>query len=84
MLTLFLPGEGGISPLIVYHVTILVRSRVKECLMSGFEVSTYLQELTLCSDNESILENLNGHSSKGIIFFSWWWFVRNIGEVIYG
>ena len=28
-LTLFLPGEGGISPLIVYHVTKLVRNRVK-------------------------------------------------------
>ena len=34
-LTLFLPGEGGISPLIVYHVTISVRNRVnptKDCL----------------------------------------------------
>ena len=29
-LTLFLPGEGGISPLIVYHVTKSVRNRVKE------------------------------------------------------
>ena len=29
-LTLFLPGEGGISPLIVYHVTTPVRNRVKE------------------------------------------------------
>ena len=28
-LTLFLPGEGGISPLIVYHVTKSVRNRVK-------------------------------------------------------
>ena len=28
-LTLFLPGEGGISPLIVYHVTTSVRNRVK-------------------------------------------------------
>ena len=28
-LTLFLPGEGGISPLIVYHVTKSVRKRVK-------------------------------------------------------
>ena len=27
-LTLFLPGEGGISPLIVYHVTKSVRNRV--------------------------------------------------------
>ena len=27
-LTLFLPGEGGISPLIVYHVTTPVRNRV--------------------------------------------------------
>ena len=27
-LTLFLPGEGGISPLIVCHVTKLVRNRV--------------------------------------------------------
>ena len=29
-LTLFLPGEGGISPLIVYHVTKSVRNRVKD------------------------------------------------------
>ena len=29
-LTLFLPGEGGISPLIVYHVTKSVRNRVKK------------------------------------------------------
>ena len=29
-LTLFLPGEGRISPLIVYHVTTSVRNRVKE------------------------------------------------------
>ena len=29
LLTLFLPGEGGISPLIVYHVTKSVRNRVK-------------------------------------------------------
>ena len=29
-LTLFLPGEGGISPLIVYHVTKSVRNRAKE------------------------------------------------------
>ena len=29
LLTLFLPGEGGISPLIVYHVTTSVRNRVK-------------------------------------------------------
>ena len=28
-LTLFLRGEGGISPLIVYHVTKSVRNRVK-------------------------------------------------------
>ena len=28
-LTLFLPGEGGISPLIVCHVTPLGRDRVK-------------------------------------------------------
>ena len=28
VLTLFLPGEGGISPLIVYHVTKSVRNRV--------------------------------------------------------
>ena len=28
-LTLFLPGEGGISPLIVYHVTTSVKNRVK-------------------------------------------------------
>ena len=28
-LTLFLPGEGGISPLIVCHVTKSVRNRVK-------------------------------------------------------
>ena len=30
LLTLFLPGESGISPLIVYHVTKSVRNRVKE------------------------------------------------------
>ena len=30
-LTLFLPGEGRISPLIVYHVTKSVRNRVKVC-----------------------------------------------------
>ena len=29
ILTLFLPGEGGISPLIVCHVTKSVRNRVK-------------------------------------------------------
>ena len=29
VLTLFLPGEGGISPLIVCHVTKLVSNRVK-------------------------------------------------------
>ena len=29
LLTLFLPGKGGISPLIVCHVTKSVRNRVK-------------------------------------------------------
>ena len=29
LLTLFLPCEGGISPIIVYHVTTSVRNRVK-------------------------------------------------------
>ena len=30
LLTLFLPGEGRISPLIVYHVTKSVRNRVND------------------------------------------------------
>jgi hypothetical protein len=34
-LTLFLPGEGGISPLIVCHMTKLVRNRVKPVKMAG-------------------------------------------------
>ena len=34
MLTLFLPGEGGISPLIVYHVTKLVKSWFKSWVIS--------------------------------------------------
>ena len=37
-LTLFLPGEGGISPLIVYHVTKSVRNRVKKEKMQHNEI----------------------------------------------
>ena len=33
LLTLFLPGEGGISPLIVCHVTKSVRNRVNKVLI---------------------------------------------------
>ena len=35
MLTLFLTGEGGISTLIVYHVTKSVRNRVKMIFANG-------------------------------------------------
>ena len=34
-LTLFIPGEGRISPLIVYHVTTSIRNRVKNQKVSN-------------------------------------------------
>ena len=40
LLTPFVPAAGGISPLIVYHVTTTGRNRVKLCLLEMVSIAT--------------------------------------------
>ena len=49
-LTLFLPGGGGISPLIVYHVTKSVRNRVNALIFSQYWVNFKKPPKTMKND----------------------------------